>query len=229
MSYILDALRRANSERERGTVPTLHANPGPADLAADDDEEVEHRDPARAGASSRPTWPLAVGAGVVLAALAAFLFWPRTPEPVVLASAPAPQPPQQAAPQPAPQPSPQLPPTVATVPLSVPPLQQAQAPAAPPPPPQAVPAPAPVPAPQAAPAPQHVPTQAELPEALRRQLPPLKTGGAMYSDTPANRMLILNGQVLHEGEKLSPDLVLEEIGLKTAVLVFKGQRFTINY
>lgn len=226
MSYILDALRRANSERERGGVPTLHSNPGPADLAADDDEEPEQRNAPRAG-TSRPAWPLAAGAALVIAALAAFMFWPRTPESVVLASAPAPQPPQQAAPQPAPQPSPQLPPAVATVPLSVPPLQQAQAPAAPPPPPQAVPAP--VPAPQAAPAPQHVPTQAELPEALRRQLPPLKTGGAMYSDTPANRMLILNGQVLHEGEKLSPDLVLEEIGLKTAVLVFKGQRFTISY
>jgi len=212
MSYILDALRRANSERERGSVPTLHANPGPADLAADDDEEAEHRAPVRS--VSRPTWPLAAGAAVVVAALAAFLFWQRTPEPVP-ASAPAPQP----LPPTTPQPIPQAPPAaVATVPLSVPPLE-AQAPP-PVPPPAALPA---------APAPQRIPTQAELPEALRRQLPQLTTGGAMYSDAPANRMLILNGQVLHEGEKLSPDLVLEEIGLKTAVLVFKGQRFTISY
>ena len=221
MSYILDALRRANSERERGSVPTLHANPGPADLAADDDEEIEHRGPARAGTGSRPTWPLAAGAALVAAALAAFMFWPRTPEPV-LASAPEPRP----APQPVVQPTPQAPPaTVATVPLSVPPLESQ----APPPP---VPAPVqalPPAAVAAAPAPQRIPTQAELPEALRRQLPQLTTGGAMYSDAPANRMLILNGQVLHEGEKLSPDLVLEEIGLKTAVLVFKGQRFTISY
>ena len=218
MSYILDALRRANSERERGSVPTLHADPGPADLAADDEDEAAQRSRAPTRAGSRPTWPLAAGAALVVAALAAFMFWPRTPD-TELAIAPQPQPQpqpaqaQQAAPQPA---APAIaPPAVATVPLSVPPLQ-AQPPAAPPP--QA-----------AAPAPQRIPTQAELPETLRRQLPALTTGGAMYSDAPANRMLILNGQVLHEGEKLNPDLVLEEIGLKTAVLAFKGQRFSISY
>jgi len=212
MSYILDALRRANSERERGSVPTLHADPRPADLAADDDDETSHR-PARAVAGPRPAWPWAAGAALGVAALGSFLFWPRAPEPM-LANAPAPMP-TPAAPQAAPPAA-----AVATVPLSVPPLQ-APAPAVPPP--LAAPAPAP------APAAQRIPTQAELPEAVRRQLPPLSTGGAMYSDAPANRMLILNGQVLHEGDKLSPDLVLQEIGLKTAVLAFKGQRFTINY
>ena len=30
MSYILDALRRADAERERGNVPGLHAQPMPA-------------------------------------------------------------------------------------------------------------------------------------------------------------------------------------------------------
>ena len=32
MSYILDALRRADAERSRGAVPSLHAQGLPADL-----------------------------------------------------------------------------------------------------------------------------------------------------------------------------------------------------
>lgn len=72
-------------------------------------------------------------------------------------------------------------------------------------------------------------TLAELPEATRRQLPPLATGGAMYSDTPSQRMLIINGQVLREGDRVAADLVLERIELKSAVLAFKGQRLRISY
>ena len=51
----------------------------------------------------------------------------------------------------------------------------------------------------------------------------------MHSANPANRMLILNGQVFHEGDQVTPDLVLEQIKLKSAVLVYKGQRYSINY
>jgi len=51
----------------------------------------------------------------------------------------------------------------------------------------------------------------------------------MYSDTPANRMLIINAQVWHEGDKIAPNLTLEQIRLRSAVLVFKGQRFTLAY
>lgn len=69
----------------------------------------------------------------------------------------------------------------------------------------------------------------ELPESIRRELPQLVIGGAMYSQTSANRMLILNGQVFHEGDKVSGELVLEQIKLKSAVLAYKGYRYNINY
>ena len=69
----------------------------------------------------------------------------------------------------------------------------------------------------------------ELPENIRRELPQLVIGGAMYSKTPANRMLILNGQVFHEGDKVGGELVLEQIKLKSAVLAYKGYRYNINY
>lgn len=86
-----------------------------------------------------------------------------------------------------------------------------------------------VPAPQQVPADRPVPALAELPESLRRELPVLATSGAMYSETPANRMLIINGQVLREGDRVAANLVLEQIQLKRAVLSYKGQRFGINY
>ncbi len=69
----------------------------------------------------------------------------------------------------------------------------------------------------------------ELPEAMRAELPRLNFGGAMHSDTPAMRMLIVNGQLLHEGDAVSPDLTLEEINLKQATLRYKGYRYTAKY
>ena len=68
-----------------------------------------------------------------------------------------------------------------------------------------------------------------LPDALRRDLPPLTVGGAMYSDTPTQRMLILNSQVFREGDQPMPELVLEEIRLKSAVFRFRGSRFSVAY
>jgi general secretion pathway protein B len=69
----------------------------------------------------------------------------------------------------------------------------------------------------------------ELPDEIRRELPTLAVGGAMYSQNPANRMLIVNGQTFHEGDKLAPNLSLEQIRLKSAVLEYKGYRYGISY
>lgn len=74
-----------------------------------------------------------------------------------------------------------------------------------------------------------MPTLSELPESIRRELPTLSVGGAMHSNNPASRMLILNGQVFQEGDAVTADLVLEQINLKSAVLVYKGQRYSISY
>lgn len=110
--------------------------------------------------------------------------------------------------------------------VAVPPTQAKPQPVSTKPEPSASPALAPpvLPAAHAAP-----PALASLPESLRRELPPLVAGGAMYSDTPANRMLIINGQLWHEGDKVAPELTLEQIKLKGAVLSYKGQRFSINF
>jgi general secretion pathway protein B len=98
------------------------------------------------------------------------------------------------------------------------------------PPPVAVTAPAPVAAPKAAPAPPPapeaaIPRLADLPDALRRDLPRLAISGSVYSDDPASRFVMINGDVTREGTQLGPDLLLERIGPRELVLRFRGQRY----
>jgi len=63
----------------------------------------------------------------------------------------------------------------------------------------------------------------------RRDLPKLVIGGSSYSGDAASRMVMINGQVFHEGDRLAPDLVLERIRLKSAVLAFKGWRYEVLF
>ncbi|WP_349741002.1 general secretion pathway protein GspB [Roseateles cavernae] len=212
MSYILDALRRAESERERGNVPGLHANPIPADHADDDETAV----PAR-----RWLWGAAVLA-LGAAALATWLLRPgAAPAPVQLASAPPPPPPIQRSPAAAPQPGPELK-RLEPAPLIIEtPVETRPSPAPP------TVASAPITPPAAIE--RAVPALVELPEAFRRSLPPLATSGAMYSDAPAQRMLIVNGQLFREGDKIAEGLVLEQIQLKRAIFSARGERFSVSY
>ncbi len=69
--------------------------------------------------------------------------------------------------------------------------------------------------------------QADLPEALRTQLPALKVTGATHSNNPAYRMAIVNGQVLQEGDQAAPGLVLERIEPGRTVWSFKGYRYGV--
>ncbi|TDP72838.1 general secretion pathway protein GspB [Roseateles toxinivorans] len=209
MSYILDALRRAESERERGTVPTLSANPAAADLA-DDDVAVRRVRP----------W---VWAGMLL--LLAVLGAAAAHRLMRGDAVPPPTPPSPPA-QPA---------QTQTVAAAPPPPPAAQAAAVAPPPVEAIPAPETKPrAPSRPPAPaaaaeRPLPMASGLPEDIRRQLPPLVAGGAMYSESAAHRILIVNGQLFREGDRIAPELVLEQIRHRGAVLSFKGQRFRISY
>ena len=74
MSYILDALKKADAEREQGQVPGLHTPTGHTDLP----DGPQLRTP--------PLWVMGLGALLVLIALGAVWLWPR---PVaVIATAP---------------------------------------------------------------------------------------------------------------------------------------------
>ncbi|MBT9457530.1 MAG: general secretion pathway protein GspB [Burkholderiaceae bacterium] len=205
MSYILDALRRAESERERGTVPTLSANPAAADLA-DDDVAVRR---------ARP-WVWA-GALLLLALLGATAAY-RLLRDDAVPPAPPPAPPVQSQPMAAPP----RPPAVQGAAVAPPPVEAKPAPEAKPRVPPRPPA-------STAVVERSLPMASGLPEDLRRQLPPLVAGGAMYSESAAHRILIVNGQLFREGDKIAPELVLEQIRHRGAVLSFKGQRFRISY
>ena len=81
----------------------------------------------------------------------------------------------------------------------------------------------------AASASERLPSLAELPADVQRELPKLAITGGVYSHTPAQRLLIVNGQVLNEGAEAAPGVLLEQIRPKTAVLNFRGFRYGVPY
>jgi general secretion pathway protein B len=238
MSYILDALRKADAERRGVTAPAALAEP--AVLVAPDDPDADlPPTPARPW-----IWVLG-GMGVaLLAGLGWHLLRGTAAPPIapVVATAPpvavpAPPPAPVVAPPP---PAAPPPPSEDALPNFPPPLPT-PAPAPAPKPEARAAAPAPAekaalppgiavvnPAPAVAPA-ERVYTVNELPEAVRRDFPRLSVGGAMYSERAADRMVVLNGQVFHEGDALGKDLKLRQIKLKSAVLEFRGYRVEIGY
>ncbi|MCW5650726.1 MAG: general secretion pathway protein GspB [Ramlibacter sp.] len=251
MSYILDALKRADAERERGQVPGLHAQPMPVTAEQ------------RTGMAAPWRWLIGAAVVVALAGVSWQMSQREAAAPVVTAAAPVPspspsptaQPPvaaateaatpaataAPAAPEPAPparpkpkakppQPANLLPRPVVPKPA---PRKEDKAPAAPAAPVTAA-APAAGTASSAAaaapPAPEpRVYAITELPQDVRRDLPKLAVTGSVYSANPAQRMLILNGQVFNEGGHPTPDSVLERIGPSSAVLSFRGMRYTLPY
>jgi len=64
---------------------------------------------------------------------------------------------------------------------------------------------------------------------LPADAPKLAISGGVYSANVAQRMLIVNGQVFNEGSEIGTGVVLEEIKPKSAVLKFRGSRYTVTY
>ena len=70
---------------------------------------------------------------------------------------------------------------------------------------------------------------ADLPADLQRELPKLAISGGVHSTNAAQRMLIVGGQVVNEGAELAPGVVLEQIRARSAVLRFRGFRYSVPY
>lgn len=244
MSYILEALKKAQAERQLGDAPTIHA-PQAAQAAP-------------AGATARKPLLLGLAAGALVVAAGALLFWRAAPAP-----APAVAPATTATPSAPAAPVAKAPPAASTTldvsappaapsaaPAAVPaaPAQAPAAPAAMPPaaarkvPPAPAPAPAPAvaqPAPRAAvptpaPAPALAPEDSlpflqQLSEPLRSEVPRVAFGGYMYSANPADRLLIVDKVLRREGEEVAPGLVLEKLLPKTAVMNYRGTRYRVPY
>jgi general secretion pathway protein B len=235
MSFVLDALRRAEAERQRGSVPGLHAQT----LAAPSEPTSDR---------SRPAWVLPVGAVLAVAVIAAgFVGWWRSPEvapapassavpglapAAVSEAAPAVGPAAIPAPASAltPVPAAMQPPAAAPQPNVARPAARPATPAVP----EARPAPrpaqsAPEPAPRPAARPERVQRFQDLPDAVRRQIPPMAFGGATDSPDRAARMLLINGQIWREGDEPANGLRLERISLRSAVFLWRDERFEVVY
>jgi general secretion pathway protein B len=254
MSYILEALKKAQAERQLGNAPTIHA------------PQAEAVQPGVA-ASRKPLF-IGLGAGALVVALGALLVWQRAPAPASVAPAPAARPPLAAAvpaanslaagsasntlevsappapPAPPPRPvhaveAPARPAPAAgragqealasTAPVRAP----AVAPATPPVPAvPAVPAPRAAAVPASAPAPSpedSLPYLHQLPDNIQRDVPRVSFGGYMYSANPADRLLLVDKALRHEGEEVAPGLVLEKLLPKAAVMNFRGVRYRVAY
>jgi general secretion pathway protein B len=215
MSLILDALKKAESERNLGAVPHLHVHAMPALAPA----------PKNAAVIAASSWIM-----VALATAVVALWWWRHPSPAATAS-PVPAP-TSAGPAPG----------LATTPLKVipatrPPLPKvASAPL-----PAVVPAKDPLPAAATAdqgvakmaaansPAADMVPTLQELPASVQQSLPALTIGGYIYAERPADRSVIINQKLLREGDQVVPGLILEKMTPKEMQLNYRGQRYRAPY
>ncbi|WP_409268189.1 general secretion pathway protein GspB [Massilia sp. BHUDP2] len=235
MSYILEALKKAQAERQLGNAPTIHAPP-PSYASADT-------------RSSRKPVIIGIAAGALVVALGA-LFLLRQPAPapaVQVASAPV------SAPVAAPVAVPAAP-VVAALPAAPEPAAPAkpEAPVKPKAPPVSAkpPAPAPKPAPRAEPvealpeparpvlvaaapaapsAEDHIGPLQSLPESVQREIPKVSFGGYIYSPNPAERLLLVDKMLRREGEEVAPGLVLERLLPKAAIMNYRGSRYRVAY
>lgn len=145
MSYILDALRKAEAERERGAVPGVHA------------QQAARRD--QDGAESSRNKPLVWAVAGLSLALIGSLMWRMNgrDDPAAGGDATVAQAPMQPAPAPVFAPAPAVAPEPAPARIAAAPVPPPAAPTpAPAPAPSLVPAPAPAPAPMPAPTPAQV-------------------------------------------------------------------------
>ena len=246
MSYILDALKRADAERSRGAVPGL-LSPQIGSPLLNVDRAIAGRG-WWLGAAALVLTSLAVGLwvwrtpstgegqapgqGAVVAGSTTVLTLPKAG---VAAAPPPPTPDAVAAALPTasttPRPSPAA---LASAPLpqratpvmrpsssSLPTQMAASTPARAS---TAVTKDEPAPAVSAG-----VPLLIELPEDLRRQIPALNITGVVYSENPGQRLLLVNNQVLTQGSAVAPELTLEEIQPRSSVLSFRGTRFRVGH
>jgi len=239
MSYILDALRKSDQQRQRGAAPTL--------LAAQ----------ATVVAPKQPVFltyallaAVLVGAGMVIGWLRPWQAEQTAPGRAELAAA---KPLESTPPQSAP-----APPQLALQPKPEPQLQNATPPA------QTASAPAPVPAkPQlperAKPEPRSTPSvadtavrgkttspapeqpagiaaadaarvqavisMAELPLAVQQELPAMTISVHAYSGNTRDRMVGINNRMLREGDDVVPGLKLEQITPDGMIFGYKGYSF----
>jgi general secretion pathway protein B len=241
MSYILDALRRSDQQRQRGAVPTL--------LTAQ----------AATAAPKQPAFLFYGVLAVVLVSAGIAIGWlrPWQPEPTAPATAPVAARPAESVPREIALTPPPALPEMANKPERRSPARKSTSAAQPAPahaaikqdtpepaktdkpatPPVAVTdvlkaVPTPTPEPSAAKGPanaaqeQKVMTMSELPLSIQQEMPAMSVSIHAYSVQPQNRLVGINERMLHEGDYAASGLRLEQITPDGMIFTYKGYRFS---
>ena len=223
MSYILDALKKADAQRVRDPARGIHAQ---AALAMPATGERERR-------RIHLLW----GATAVLLVAAGGWLWVGGKDkgvvPLAVNAVPAATAPSTAAPSPATTVLPAPVPVPAALVIVPPAPVESRLPTTVTVTRQALPAAAPpatAPSATALPGPtDRIYKLAELPSDVQQAWPKFAISGGVHSENVAQRMLIVNGQVFNEGSEIAPGVVLEQVRPKTALLKFRGLRISQPY
>jgi general secretion pathway protein B len=73
-----------------------------------------------------------------------------------------------------------------------------------------------------------LPLLKDLPSKLQAEIPILKFAGHTYSTNPSQRMIIINGKILREGDMIAPSTHLTEITWEGVTIEYNGTRFRVT-
>jgi general secretion pathway protein B len=233
MSYVLEALKKAQAQREQGGIPGIYSLQVPY-------VAVE----GKPGSNLKPVLWVITGLLVIILGLFAWRMggnsWMLQNGAVAVAQVPStPEivPAQAAAPAQTPGPVSQTLSEgeiqVAGSAVSEPITPKRKEKAAPPnskaPTAALTPVPKPEPKVQSDDAVDKINAVTELPEGVRRELPALVISGGSYSSNPAQRLIIVNNQVFTESSQPAPGVVVERIEQNAVLLSFKGYLYRVGY
>ncbi|HKK54900.1 general secretion pathway protein GspB [Marinobacter sp.] len=209
MSYILDALRKSESERHQGKVPDLG-------------QQVQFVHKRRK--KSSPLVVLVAAALVLNAVVLAVVFWPETPVQSVM---PAPQPAVEPEPAPAPEPEPKAEPVPERAPEPMPepePVARER---------PTIIVPSPASSGQSARAgvagvsSGPVPHLVEMPLAFQRSVPDLVFNSHIYASDPSARRVMINNNYLKAGDSFD-GIQVQQITEEGVVLSLSGRSFRVG-
>ena len=76
---------------------------------------------------------------------------------------------------------------------------------------------------------EYIPALRDVPDNVRASIPQVSFGGYMYSNNPADRLVLIDKMLRHEGEEVAPGLVLEKLLPKAAIMNYRGTRYKVAY
>ncbi|GAB6193563.1 general secretion pathway protein GspB [Desulfocastanea catecholica] len=224
MSYILDALKKSDQERQQGSSPNVHSTHGPI---------IAQRRGSASIFKQRPF--LLVSGGIVLfcAFLGIFFFQQhrflseqdstKTPAAALLSTVP-----QTATTAPLPQPSSGGTEANTTSAQTVVVIEKNNVALSTTGDKKTLDPPTSSAAKAAQTSVSLLPLLEDLPAALQAEIPPLKFAGHTYSKKPSQRIIIINGKILREGDMIAPSTFLKEITWEGVTIESNSVRFRVK-